>query len=140
MYRELMLAPNISRHCLFFTDHECVAKRFEQIDNSRPHHGATGFSFESLGLFQSMCVDEDGAFALPSFFKARYRIDRELLLVGAGDTIELWSPAIAAAYGQPDLAVAVAACRQARAEAEAPEWQRLLPFHDIEARPAAALG
>lgn len=85
---------------------DCHRRRLaEEASKPRASHARARRIF---GLLQPVPVDAEGRCALPDLLRRRARIRDAVLVVGTGETFELWSPQVAL-YGHDNGMRALAA-------------------------------
>ena len=56
-----------------------------------------------FGIVEDVSYDDDGTLAIPPFMRRKGGLERQVLLVGAGGTFEIWDPRAALESGDDDL-------------------------------------
>ena len=84
-------------------------RRRAAIETSAPnaHHARERRIF---GFVESVDFDETGRIALPPMLARRARIGATALIVGAGDSFEIWNPELALEASDPGLRELAALC------------------------------
>ncbi len=123
----LMFAgPDQQAPCLALFDEQTIARR---LDNVAGDNGSTRSARRDFGFFEPAPFYSTGRLQLPALARASGWLGAEALVIGAGDRLEVWDPAIAAERGDGTVAALALLHRRLSAQHE-DDVAPVLPLHD----------